>query len=165
MAGIENLSWIPGDVGAAPVQNIGAYGVEFKDVFVKAEGVYIKSGEPFSIDNDACAFGYRDSIFKNELKNKVVITSVYIQIDQSPPGFCWITAMCGKLWKCWVNQHSGMCGNASSDIRRQKLPDPEVFGNAGSFFKNPMVDVSVLDPLSRLIFRRSLSIPCLKVPW
>ncbi len=141
--GLENLSWIPGDVGAAPVQNIGAYGVEFKDVFVKAEGVYMHNGQSFSIEKDACAFGYRDSIFKNELKNKVIITRVYIRLDKDPE----FLLDYGHVRKAVEKLGAPSLKNvrqAIVDIRSEKLPDPKVFGNAGSFFKNPVVDASVL---------------------
>lgn len=142
--GIENLSWIPGDVGAAPVQNIGAYGVEFKDVFVKAEGLYINNGDSFSIDKEACAFGYRDSIFKNALKNKVIITTVYLQLNKNPQ----FLLDYGHVRQAVDELGGPTLRNIRQSIiaiRSEKLPDPKVFGNAGSFFKNPMVDTLVLE--------------------
>lgn len=144
--GIENLSWIPGDVGAAPVQNIGAYGVEFKDVFVKAEGVFMHSGLSFSIDKEACAFGYRDSIFKNELKNKVIITRAYIRLNKDPQ----FLLDYGNVRQAVEQLGAPTLKNVRQSIvaiRSEKLPDPKLYGNAGSFFKNPMVEVSVLEVL------------------
>ncbi len=139
--GIENLSYIPGVVGAAPVQNIGAYGVEFKDVFVKAEGVYIENGDDFSIEKSQANYGYRDSIFKRQLKDKVIITDVYIKLLKN-----------GTLHLDYgaVNEHVEHLGGATLKnvrdaiifIRKSKLPDPEEIGNAGSFFKNPVVSFS-----------------------
>jgi len=148
LGGIENLSFIPGDVGAAPVQNIGAYGVEFKDVFVKAEGFYINRGRSFSIDKEDCALGYRDSVFKNKLKNKVIITTVYLRLNKNPKFLLHY----GK-----VNQAIADMGGVSLknvrqaiiNIRKEKLPDPKIYGNAGSFFKNPIVKNSMLDTLRK----------------
>ena len=146
--GIENLSWIPGDVGASPVQNIGAYGVELKDVFVKAEGVYLNNGQLFSRDKEACAFGYRDSIFKNELKDKVVITSVYFQLKKHPQ----FLLDYGNVRQAVEELGGPTLRNVRQSIisiRNEKLPDPKVFGNAGSFYKNPLVHVSVLETIRK----------------
>ncbi len=144
--GIENLSWIPGDVGAAPVQNIGAYGVEFKDVFEKADGVYMHNGHSFSIGKDACAFGYRDSIFKNELKNKVIITQVYLRLNKNPQFLLDYGHVRQAVEQLGVPTLKNIRESIVA-IRSEKLPDPKVFGNAGSFFKNPVVDVSVLESI------------------
>jgi UDP-N-acetylmuramate dehydrogenase len=144
--GIENLSWIPGDVGAALVQNIGAYGIEFKDVFVKAEGVFVHNGRSFSIENDACELAYRDSIFKNELKNKVVITSVFLRLSKYPR-FLLDYGNVRQALEQLGEPTLKMVRQCIVAIRSEKLPDPTVHGNAGSFFKNPMVEEGVLDAL------------------
>ena len=132
--GIENLSWIPGNVGAAPVQNIGAYGFEAKDRIEKIEGYNLKSGEHLVLTNKECDFGYRNSIFKNELRNQVLITSVYFRLEKS-----------GKLKLDYplVNEEVERLGStnlktvrqAIINIRKNKLPDPETLPNAGSFLK------------------------------
>ncbi|MTI14675.1 UDP-N-acetylmuramate dehydrogenase [Sansalvadorimonas verongulae] len=139
--GIENLSLIPGCVGAAPIQNIGAYGVEIKDVFHSLQAMDVTTGEVISLDADACQFGYRDSVFKGELRDRYVITSVTLSLSkvfESCLGY-------GHLQK-EVLQEAGdqpVTGQLVSDvicrIRNAKLPSPEHLGNAGSFFKNPVI--------------------------
>jgi UDP-N-acetylmuramate dehydrogenase len=159
LGGIENLSWIPGDVGAAPVQNIGAYGVEFKDVFVKAEGVFIHNGHTFSIDKTACDFAYRDSIFKNELKNKVIITRVYLRLNKDPQ----FLLDYGNVRQAVEQLGAPTLKNVRQSIvaiRSEKLPDPNVYGNAGSFFKNPMVGVPVLEAVKA----KYPDVPSYKIP-
>ena len=136
--GLENLSLIPGNVGASPVQNIGAYGVEAKDHIALVRTVNLESGERLEFDAIACQFGYRDSIFKNELKNKVVVTSVLFRLNRFPKF---------KLDYGSVNEEVEHLGGATLanirkaivSIRESKLPDPFEVGNAGSFFKNPIV--------------------------
>ena len=143
--GIENLALIPGTVGASPVQNIGAYGVELKDVFVSLEAFDLDSGEMVHFEKDQCRFGYRDSIFKQEAKGKYFITSVSLRLKKAP--FQKLNLNYGAiqhvLQEMEVQQPtiSDIC-EAVMQIRRSKLPDPKVIGNAGSFFKNPEVAIS-----------------------
>jgi len=146
LGGLENLSLIPGSVGASPVQNIGAYGVELKDVFFKAEGVYIDSGEVFTISPQGCEFGYRYSVFKGPLKNKAIITRVLFRLSRKPQ----FKLDYGTV-KDEVNKTGGPSLKSIRDaivkIRSSKLPDTIVFGNAGSFFKNPLIPESQLNLL------------------
>ena len=138
--GIENLSLIPGTVGAAPIQNIGAYGQEIKDVFEYLEGFYIDSGDKKKFTVNQCRFGYRDSIFKHELKNKFVITSVVLRLSKKPVLKLDYGAVKEELDK--LNLENVTTKNISDvicQIRQSKLPDPNQIGNAGSFFKNPAV--------------------------
>ena len=144
--GLENLSHIPGTVGAAPVQNIGAYGAEVKDVIVKVEGIYTDTLEPFSLTGTQCAFGYRSSIFKNELKGRILITRVFFHLSNAPsPNTDY-----GRLESELQNQPDRSIQSvrrAVISIRSQKLPDPKIVGNAGSFFKNPVVKESQLQKI------------------
>lgn len=136
--GVENLSLIPGNVGAAPVQNIGAYGVEAKDTIVSVKGLFINKAKPFVLGNDSCAFGYRDSIFKHELKRRVIITYVSFRLSKFPK----FTTHYGNIDEELKKYHEVNLKNirqAVIDIRKRKLPDPNDLGNAGSFFKNPVV--------------------------
>lgn len=136
--GVENLSLIPGTVGAAPIQNIGAYGTELKDVLVSVEGLYTNTGDTFTLTNDECRFGYRMSIFKQELRNRVAITSVLVRLDKSPRLNLSYPALAQA-----VEHYADLTVRDVSDavcrVRRSKLPDPAEVGNAGSFFKNPEV--------------------------
>lgn len=144
--GIENLSYIPGDVGAAPVQNIGAYGVEFQDVFVRAEGYFLDTALPFSLSKEECAFGYRDSIFKKELKGKVVVTRVLIRLSKQPHfllDYGPVRSAVEQLGS--INLHN--IRKVIIAIRCSKLPDPKEAGNAGSFFKNPVVPLAFFQQL------------------
>ena len=139
--GIENLSLIPGCVGAAPIQNIGAYGVEIKDVFHSLQAMEVATGEIISLNAEACKFGYRDSVFKQEFRDRYVVTSVTFSLSRvfkSSLGY-------GHLQK-EVLQEAGdqpVTGQLVSDvicrIRNAKLPSPDQLGNAGSFFKNPVI--------------------------
>ena len=136
--GIENLSLIPGNVGAAPVQNIGAYGVEVCDYIESVKGFDLKTFEAFDILADDCRFGYRDSVFKHELKNRFIVTSVVFRLDK----FIEYKLDYGDL-RAEVEKRGGenihYVRDAVIAIRESKLPDPEILGNAGSFFKNPIV--------------------------
>lgn len=148
LGGIENLSLIPGTVGAAPMQNIGAYGQELKDVFEYLEGFYIDSGEKANFTKDKCRFGYRDSIFKRELKNKFVITSVVLQLSKNPVLKLDYGTVKEELEK--LNLKKITIKNVSDvicKIRKSKLPDPKQIGNAGSFFKNPEVSEDIFSKL------------------
>lgn len=136
--GLENLSLIPGHVGAAPVQNIGAYGVEVKDVFEKATGVWIESGDDFSIELPQMQFDYRFSIFKGELKNRVVLSHVYFRLKKEGSLYLDYGSVREAVEKLGGATLSNV-RKAVIEIRQSKLPDPKVLGNAGSFFKNPIV--------------------------
>ena len=147
--GLENLSLIPGNVGAAPIQNIGAYGVELQDVFEKCSFVYRNNQMKESFDKAACKFGYRDSIFKNELKNKVVITDVSLRLKNR--NFKLNTSYGAIEQELLFNNISVPSPKDVSDavinIRSTKLPNPKQLGNAGSFFKNPIVSKSQFQKL------------------
>jgi UDP-N-acetylmuramate dehydrogenase len=140
-AGVENLSLIPGSVGACPIQNIGAYGVEIKDVFFSLDAMHVESGEIRSFDHQACAFGYRDSVFKNEEKGKWIILSVTFQLRKQPIWNTQYGDIQKEMERLGYNSPS-LEGISQSviNIRQSKLPDPKVLGNAGSFFKNPVID-------------------------
>lgn len=147
--GLENLSLIPGSVGAAPIQNIGAYGVELKDVFEQCEVMYFDTAQRQIFDKTACQFGYRDSIFKNELKNKCVITSVQVKLTK-PPHQVHTTygAISSELEKMGISTPTIQeVSRAVIAIRQSKLPDPKEIGNSGSFFKNPVIEKSQYDSL------------------
>ncbi|MET3604098.1 UDP-N-acetylmuramate dehydrogenase [Sphaerotilus sulfidivorans] len=153
LPGLENLALIPGTTGAAPVQNIGAYGLELQDRFESLDGVDLVTGRGFTLDGRLCRFGYRDSVFKHELAGKSVITRVCLRLPrpwrpelgyldlQRKIEETGITAPDARQIFDWVCQ-----------VRRAKLPDPAVIGNAGSFFKNPVVtpeqcrDIIARDP-------------------
>lgn len=139
-AGVENLSLIPGTVGAGPIQNIGAYGVELKDVFHELTTIELRSGEPRTFSHADCHFGYRNSIFKNEFKNRVFITSVTFKLNKKPSFNTSYGAIEHELSRMQVKEKSiKSISDAVCNIRRSKLPDPDLLGNCGSFFKNPEV--------------------------
>jgi UDP-N-acetylmuramate dehydrogenase len=136
--GIENLSHIPGNVGGCPVQNIGAYGVEVKDVIDAVETIDLQTGEIRVFSNAECKFGYRDSIFKHSGKNKYVITAVIFKLSAEPvcnTRYADVTEELKKFPEITI----ASVRKAIIAIRQRKLPDPEQFGNAGSFFKNPVI--------------------------
>jgi len=138
--GIENLSLIPGCVGAAPMQNIGAYGVEIKDVCEKVFALDLETGEESVFTNADCKFGYRESIFKHSHKNKYLITSVIFRLSKKPGFNTSYGAIEYELSAMGVKELSIQAiSNAVIRIRSSKLPDPALKGNAGSFFKNPEV--------------------------
>jgi len=139
-AGVENLSLIPGSVGAAPIQNIGAYGVEQKEVFHELEAISIHEKKRVVFSSPDCRFGYRDSIFKHEAKGKFIITSVTFKLSKTPILNTSYGAINAELEKMGVREPSiTSVSQAVCNIRKSKLPDPEKIGNAGSFFKNPVV--------------------------
>ncbi len=144
--GIENLSLIPGKAGAAPVQNIGAYGCEAKDAIRRVEMYCVETGAMLTLDAAHCGFGYRESVFKHDLKGKVIITAVEIALSHAPrPRLGYgdvereVEARGGVTLR---NIREAICS-----IRRAKLPDPAVLGNAGSFFKNPVVGAAAAERL------------------
>lgn len=149
-AGLENLSLIPGTVGAAPMQNIGAYGVEIKDVFEELEAVDIKSGKLMVFNNDSCKFGYRYSIFKDELKDKFIIVNVTLRLNKYPEYNVSYGAIQETLNSMGYKELSIQAiSNAVINIRQSKLPDPAKIGNAGSFFKNPTISVDQFNALKK----------------
>lgn len=140
-AGIENLSLIPGTVGASPIQNIGAYGVELKDVFHSCKAYEISTAEERTFNFEDCKFGYRDSIFKNELKDQYIITAVTFKLSTN----ACINIQYGAIQAELLNRNIvdptiADVSKVVSDIRVSKLPDPSTIGNAGSFFKNPIIE-------------------------
>lgn len=140
-AGVENLSLIPGTVGAAPMQNIGAYGVEIKNVFETLEAVEIATGEVHTFDNETCEFGYRESIFKKAAKSKYVIASVTFKLSKVPTFNVSYGAIQDTLKDMGIEKLTlKAVSDAVISIRQRKLPDPAEIGNAGSFFKNPTID-------------------------
>jgi UDP-N-acetylmuramate dehydrogenase len=139
-AGVENLSLIPGNIGATPMQNIGAYGVEIKDVFYELEAVDIETQNLVVFKKGDCNFGYRDSVFKQSLKNKFIITSVTYELPKLPKYNTSYGAIEMELEKQGVKELSiSAIAKAVIAIRQSKLPDPQKIGNAGSFFKNPVL--------------------------
>lgn len=148
-AGLENLSMIPGETGAAPIQNIGAYGVELESVFVSLDAIHLESGDKTVFDREMCRFGYRDSIFKKEHKGKYLITSVTLRLSKRPQ----LRLEYGNL-KAVLDADGARnpdirdVSRAVRKIRASKLPDPAATGNAGSFFKNPVVTADLFRELS-----------------
>jgi len=139
-AGLENLSLIPGKVGASPMQNIGAYGVEIKDRFYELEAINIADKTIHTFTNADCKFGYRESIFKHELKNQYIITSVTYKLLKKPVFNTNYGAIEKELEAMGINELSIQAiSKAVCNIRSSKLPNPAEIGNAGSFFKNPEV--------------------------
>ncbi|MBV36657.1 MAG: UDP-N-acetylenolpyruvoylglucosamine reductase [Rickettsiales bacterium] len=139
-SGLENLSLIPGNVGAAPIQNIGAYGVELEQRFISLSAVDLYSGERRVFTHEECQFGYRDSIFKGELRGRYIITEVTLRLYKKPQ----LVLTYGPL-KSLSETNENLSAKDVSDevikIRQSKLPDPSELGNAGSFFKNPVVSI------------------------
>jgi UDP-N-acetylmuramate dehydrogenase len=147
-AGVENLSLIPGSVGASPMQNIGAYGVEIKDVFHELEAYSIADKKLLTFSKNDCAFGYRESIFKNKYKGQFVITSVTFQLNKNPTYNTSYGAIETELEKMGVQSLSiKAISDAVINIRQSKLPDPKQIGNAGSFFKNPTIQNTQFEKL------------------
>lgn len=145
--GIENLSLIPGSVGASPVQNIGAYGVELKDLFYAAEVVWLDSGKTQVFYANEADFGYRDSIFKRSLKNKVAITHVTLRLRKVKSFHLGYGTLMNLFEENSIEPSLVSVRDAIISIRQSKLPDPVEYGNAGSFFKNPMILMELLRKL------------------
>lgn len=150
--GLENLSLIPGTVGAAPIQNIGAYGVEVEQYVDKVHGYHWGLQESFELESDSCQFGYRDSLFKNDWKGQTVITHVDFRlpkIGQYPLQLDY-GAIRAKLSDWDIQDASAKAvSEAVIAIRQSKLPDPGEVGNAGSFFKNPVVDRATFEVIQK----------------
>jgi UDP-N-acetylmuramate dehydrogenase len=139
-AGLENLTLIPGTVGASPIQNIGAYGVELKDVFDSCTAVEISTGASRKFSYLDCGFGYRESVFKKELKGRYIIISVRFRLSKLPALHVQYGAIQTELEKRnIINPTIADVSKVVAEIRVSKLPDPSTIGNAGSFFKNPIV--------------------------
>ena len=138
--GVENMSLIPGNCGTAPMQNIGAYGVEIKDTFISLNAYEIETGETVSFDRKKCDFGYRESVFKNDLKDQYIILDITLRLQKKPIlntkyGDINNTLIKNNISKPTIKDVS----NAVIEIRTSKLPNPKEIGNAGSFFKNPII--------------------------
>jgi len=139
-AGVENLSLIPGTVGAAPMQNIGAYGIEIKEVFEELHAIEIATGQLHTFDKEDCQFAYRESIFKTALKGQYVITDVTFKLNKIPQFNTSYGAIQQTLDEMGVKELSiKAVSDAVIQIRQSKLPDPAKIGNSGSFFKNPVI--------------------------
>lgn len=147
--GIENLALIPGSVGAAPIQNIGAYGVELKSVFEKLEAIHLRTGSMRVFEAKECDFGYRDSIFKRHAKGHYLISRVFLKLQKAPhqPNTSY-AALSGAL------EERGITNPSIKDVaetviavRQSKLPDPAEIGNSGSFFKNPVIPANQFDQI------------------
>lgn len=148
--GIENLSLIPGNVGAAPMQNIGAYGVEVKNVITLVEAVEITTGETTSFKNNECNFDYRSSIFKTTHKNQFIISYVHFKLSKQPNFNISYGAIASELEKMNVKElNIKDISQAVINIRSSKLPNPKEIGNAGSFFKNPVVKNEIVEVISK----------------
>ena len=150
LAGVENLSLIPGNVGASPMQNIGAYGVEIKDVFHDLEAFHIKSRKVVTFTHADCAFGYRESAFKNKYKGEYVIMSVTCRLNKIPQFNISYGAVAEELEKMNKGISIQTISQAVINIRTSKLPDQNKIGNAGSFFKNPAIPVNQYDELKKV---------------
>ena len=148
--GIENLSLIPGNTGTAPMQNIGAYGVEIKETFVELEALEISSGKIVKFNNSDCEFGYRESVFKNKIKNQYIILNITLELMKNPV----ININYGDVKAILETQNIKNpaikeVSNAIISIRQSKLPDPKKIGNSGSFFKNPIVTLNQLELIKK----------------
>jgi len=149
--GIENLSLIPGSAGAAPMQNIGAYGVELKDVFEELEALNIHTKEKHIFRLEDCDFGYRSSVFKTTEKGNYIILSLTLKLRKKPEFSTTYGAITQELEKMGVTELSVKAiSDAVINIRRSKLPDPAEIGNAGSFFKNPVIGKAEFDRLKKM---------------
>ncbi len=144
--GIENLSLIPGSVGSSPIQNIGAYGAEVENTIQEVSAIDVLTGQALTFSKEACRFGYRDSIFKREWKGKCMISSVTFRLRKKPELNLSYGPVAEKM-SAEKYQDVGTLRKIVIEIRRSKLPDPEELGNAGSFFKNPVVPGDLYEKL------------------
>ncbi len=152
LAGIENLAFIPGNTGTAPIQNIGAYGVELKDSFYSCEVVELATGNSYTFNLAQCKFGYRDSIFKNEALGKYAITAVTLKLKDLKANSSYVYktdygAIQSELEQLPGELSLNKVAQAVINIRTNKLPDPKIIGNSGSFFKNPIVSRTTYNKL------------------
>lgn len=158
-AGLENLTLIPGTVGASPIQNIGAYGVELKDVFYSCRAFEIATGQIRTFMHADCKFGYRESTFKNERKGKYIITSVSFNLNKKASIRTQYGAITAELEKRSIKEPTiADVSEVVAAIRVSKLPDPSTIGNAGSFFKNPIIETKKFEAL-RLKFPEIVHYP------
>jgi UDP-N-acetylmuramate dehydrogenase len=144
--GVENLSLIPGKVGASPVQNIGAYGTELKEIFYEAEIFNLKTKKSEIYNLKMCNFGYRDSIFKNELKNNAIVVNVILRLKTDPVLNLAYREL-GNRMNVFKNPTIKDVRKTVIAIRSEKLPDPAITPNSGSFFKNPVIDKKIVDKI------------------
>jgi len=147
--GVENLSNIPGDIGAAPIQNIGAYGVEAKDTIESVRAIDLNSGDVRIFKNNECGFAYRQSIFKEEYKGRYLISSVAFKLSRNPENF---KLSYGSVKERVLKKGSPCLKTVREtiiEIRKEKLPEPDLLGNAGSFFKNPIISAKHFAGLQR----------------
>lgn len=147
--GVENLSLIPGNVGTSPIQNIGAYGVELKDVFVECEAINVDDFTINTFQKEDCNFGYRNSIFKHEVKGKYIITNVTFKLTKANHKLnTSYGAISSELNEKNINLPTIKdVSDAVINIRQSKLPDPKEIGNSGSFFKNPVITLEIFEKL------------------
>jgi UDP-N-acetylmuramate dehydrogenase len=139
LGGLENLSYIPGSVGASPIQNIGAYGVEVKDSIESVRAINLESGDVRIFLNSECEFDYRSSIFKTRLKNKYMVMSVVFRLNYDPSDFILNYGMVEERVSAKKAKNLETIRETIIEIRKEKLPEPDEIGNAGSFFKNPLI--------------------------
>ena len=149
LSGIENLALIPGLVGASPMQNIGAYGMEVKDVIIQVHCIEIESRKKIIFNNTDCQFGYRDSIFKHGLQGKMVITKVIYKLSKTPINKIAYGAIEEELKNLNLKPNPATIAEAVINIRSSKLPDPKILGNSGSFFKNPIIETAQFENLKK----------------
>lgn len=147
--GVENLSFIPGNTGTTPIQNIGAYGTEIKDVFISCEALNIETLQTEVFAKEQCEFGYRESVFKGRLKGKYIITSVTLQLTKNNHK---INIAYGDIARELAKNNITSptikdVSNAVTYIRKSKLPDPKELGNSGSFFKNPVISITEFEKI------------------
>lgn len=148
--GIENLALIPGNTGASPMQNIGAYGVEIEDVFHNLQAWHLADKELVNFNKEACDFGYRESVFKNKFKGQFVICNIILKLSKHPVLKIEYGAITGELERLNILEPTIRdVASVVMNIRRSKLPDPGVLGNAGSFFKNPVISAARFDELKK----------------
>ncbi len=157
-AGLENLSLIPGNVGASPMQNIGAYGVEIKDVFEELEALHLQEHSLVSFNREACAFGYRESVFKRQYKDQFAILQVIYRLNKKPALNTSYGAIEQELERMGKTPSVRAISEAVINIRSSKLPNPAEIGNAGSFFKNPEVTKEKYEAL-KLAFPNIVAYP------
>ena len=167
--GLENLSLIPGNVGTAPIQNIGAYGVELKDSFISCEAIHIHTKELRTFTKEECNFGYRNSIFKQELKGQYIITSVVFELSRYDHSLKTnYGAIEAELQNSAIETPTIQdVSKAVIAIRNSKLPDPKIIGNSGSFFKNPVISYSKFEVLQNQfpqIQHYKVSVDAIKIP-
>lgn len=149
IGGLQNLAMIPGNAGSAPIQNIGAYGAELKDVFHHLDGIFLENGQAATFNRKDCSFGYRDSIFKRDLKGRFLITSITLELSRNSKPDISYRALSDEIKRVGLTEPTIIhIRDIIKQIRRSKLPDPSVIGNAGSFFKNPVIPAEKFNELS-----------------